>query len=250
MSKRKEYQVSLNLLGSLDENLHVGSFSSNWWEAQQTNNVSDTDTNISNLYPICVNMKTATILQDTEFTLTIVQGNKSSFQQLGYICKAKGKKSTVFDNSSPAISTLYQELFGSKTKFSRPLIMGHNKLEINEQLLKNIHFHPFNCKLEKFQLFVYGIGISSDKQLHNTGPVWQKINKFKEYKGIDLFGITHSQVQSLIQTMCVPKCQPEEWGDADKTEALKKNSIIEITDTLKNLHSQNHVLNDREMKAW
>ncbi|CAJ0915555.1 15313_t:CDS:2, partial [Entrophospora sp. SA101] len=143
MSKRKEHQVSLNSLGSLDENLHFGPFSSNWWEAQQTNNVSDTDTNISNLYPICVKMKTTTILQDTEFTFTIVQA---------------------------AITTLYQELFGSKNKFSGPLIMGHNKLEINEQLLKNIHFCPFNCKLEKFQLFVYGIGISSDKKLHNAGP--------------------------------------------------------------------------------
>ncbi|CAJ0632879.1 3002_t:CDS:2 [Entrophospora sp. SA101] len=163
-------KVSLNSLGSLGENLHFGPFSSNWWEARQTNNVSDTDTNISNLYPICVNMKTTTILQDTEFTFTIVQGNKSSLQQPGYICKAKGKKSTVFDNPSAAITTLYQELFGSKTKFSGALIMGHNKLEINEQLLKNIHFCPFNCKLEKFQLFVYGIGISSDKQLHNSGP--------------------------------------------------------------------------------
>src|SRR6185369_11990893 len=154
MSKRKEYQVSLNSLGSLVEDLHFGPFSSDWWEVRRTNNV---DTNVSNLYPIRVNMKTTVILQDTEFTLTIVQGYENSLQP-GYICEAKGRRSNIFDNSSAAITTLYQELFGSKTKFSGPLIMGHDKMEINEQLLKDIHFRPFNCKLEKFQLFIYGIG--------------------------------------------------------------------------------------------
>src|SRR5688572_10809926 len=100
MSKKKEYQVSLNSLGFLDENLHFGPFSRNWWETRQTNNTE--------LYPIRVNMKTTVILRGTEFTLTIVQGNSNSLQQPGYICEAKGKKGIVFDNSSAAITTLYQ----------------------------------------------------------------------------------------------------------------------------------------------
>src|SRR6185369_10246774 len=246
--------------------------------------------------------------------------------QPGYICEAKGRRSNIFDNSSAAITTLYQELFGSKTKFSGPLIMGHDKMEINEQLLKDIHFRPFNCKLEKFQLFIYGIGVSFDNQMYDVGPgfkssfyysigkekkrtlvvqeiteknssvkmyqdyelvstyignnpneVWQKIKKidvFKDYEGVYLFGITHSQVQSLIKTMHIPKCQPKEWNDFDKMQTLwnyhlkkytsssilwheffikwqnEKKTVIEITDALKNLYPQNHVFNIREMRAW
>src|SRR5688572_3446395 len=126
MSKRKTYQVSLVSLGSLNENLHFGPFSQNWWESRQ-DNICDNET--SGLYPIRINMKTLVFLQNTEFITTTVQGCNSFLQQPGYICEAKNTISNIFDNPSAAITTLYQQLFGSKTRFSGSLIMGHDKTE-------------------------------------------------------------------------------------------------------------------------
>ncbi|PKK55805.1 hypothetical protein RhiirC2_801475 [Rhizophagus irregularis] len=50
-------------------------------------------------------------------------------QQPGYICEAGDLKSTVFNNPSGAVTTLYQQLFKSGTRFSGPLIMSHDKME-------------------------------------------------------------------------------------------------------------------------
>ena len=76
MGKRKEYQVSLVSLGFINENLHYGPFSRDWWE---TRYVKDT-TKTSNFYPIRINMKTLVVLQNTHFFITIIQGHTGSMQ--------------------------------------------------------------------------------------------------------------------------------------------------------------------------
>jgi hypothetical protein len=166
MGKQKEYQVNLVSFGFIDENLHYGPFSRDWWETRCVKNT----TKIPNLYPICINMKTLVILQNTHFFVTVIQGHIGSLQQPGYIYEAGDLKSAVFNNPSGTITTLYQQLFKSNTRFSGSLIMGYDKMEIGEQLLKNVNFRPFCCCLGKFWLFVYGIGISSDEQLYYTSP--------------------------------------------------------------------------------
>ncbi|CAJ0627836.1 10370_t:CDS:2, partial [Entrophospora sp. SA101] len=74
--------------------------------------------------------------------------------------------------------------------------------------------------------------------------------------------------------MHIPKCLPEEWNNVNKMETLwnyylrkctlasvqwseffikwqsEKNSVIKITDALKNLYPENHVFGDREIQAW
>ncbi|CAJ0901740.1 8196_t:CDS:1, partial [Entrophospora sp. SA101] len=51
-----------------------------------------------------------------------------------------------------------------------PLIIGHDKPEINNQLLTDVIFCPFNCMYNKFTIFIYGIGVSSDDGMCNVGP--------------------------------------------------------------------------------
>src|SRR6266487_1760043 len=155
MGRSKDYPVSLISVGSLKENLHFGDFSQNWWETRQSNNSNDIDS-ISILYPIRIGMETMVILNETRFFITVVQGCEGSLYEPGYICEVNGKKSEVLSNSSAAITNIYQELFSSKSKFSGPLIMGHNKPEINEQILADVTFHPFNCMFSNIQLFIYG----------------------------------------------------------------------------------------------
>jgi hypothetical protein len=163
MSKRKNYTVSLVSPGLLKENLHFGDFSRYWWETRQTD-----DNSI--LYPIRINMKTLVILNKTHFFVTNVEGHNECLHKPGYICEANSLTSNIFDNSSAAVNTLYQQLFTSETKHSGPLVTGHDKPEINNQLLTDIMFHPFNCIYNKFTIFIYGIGASSDGELCYAGP--------------------------------------------------------------------------------
>ncbi|CAJ0750034.1 22472_t:CDS:10, partial [Entrophospora sp. SA101] len=59
------------------------------------------------------------------------------------MCEANGLASDVFDNSSAAII---------------------------HYINKDITFHPFNCIYDKFTIFIYGIGASSDDELYYAGP--------------------------------------------------------------------------------
>ncbi|CAG8740932.1 10259_t:CDS:2 [Funneliformis caledonium] len=131
-----------------------------------------------------------------------------------YICEAEDLTSAIFNNSSAAVTTLYQRLFKNNSKFSGPLIMGHDKIEISEQLLKGVTFRLFVCFIRKFWLFVYGIGVFSEEQLYYAVSVLQ------EHKGIDLFGISHPQIQTFIQILLIPRYQSEEWHIINKMQAL------------------------------
>ncbi len=51
--------------------------------------------------------------------------------------------SPICDTPSGAINFLYQTLFSSKTRFSGPLICGYDNMEINKQILEDIHFQPY-----------------------------------------------------------------------------------------------------------
>jgi hypothetical protein len=269
-------------------------------------------------------MKTLVILNKTHFFITVVEGYKDCLHKPGYICEANSLTSNIFDNASAAINTLYKQLFPfSETKYSGPLIMGHDKPEINDLLLTDVMFHPFNCMYNKFTVFIYGIGASSDDEMYNVGPgfksafvcmigyekkstlfvqeinyensivkiyqdhelvstyvgsspndVWEKVGYLKNHKGIDLFSINQSQVQSFLQMIHVPTCLPEEWNMAGKMEPLwnyhlrkctlasvpwneffiewynDKKTTIEITTALKKIYPPNHEFKEREMRAW
>ncbi|CAJ0845513.1 9586_t:CDS:10 [Entrophospora sp. SA101] len=162
----KDLEETEKWLGSIlnYENLHFGDFSQYWWETRQTDNDSI-------LYPIRINMKTLVILNKTHFFITIIEGHKDCLHKPGYICEANNLTSDIFDNVSAAVTTLYKQLFpSSETKFSGPLIIGHDKPEINNQLLTDVIFCPFNCMYNKFTIFIYGIGVSSDDGMCNVGP--------------------------------------------------------------------------------
>src|ERR1044071_8219758 len=100
MGKRKVYQVCLVSPDVLDENLHYGPFSRDWWETRCTNNTNKT----SSLYPIRINMKTLVFLRDTQFIITVVKGHAGSLQQPGYICEAENLTSAIFNNPSAAVT--------------------------------------------------------------------------------------------------------------------------------------------------
>jgi len=88
-------------------------------------------------------MKTLITPNETNFINTVVKGNSVSAVQSGYVCEANRIMSPICDTPSGAINFLYQTLFSSKIRFSGPLICGYDNMEINKQILEDIHFQPY-----------------------------------------------------------------------------------------------------------
>jgi hypothetical protein len=158
MSKGKQYDVLLVKVGKIDEELHFGAFGRFWWQSRDTI-----------LYPIRLEMKTLVILNGTNFINTVVKGNSVSTVQPGYVCEANGITSPVYDTPSGAINFLYQTLFTSKTRFSGPLILGYDNMEINKRILEDIPFQPYTLTVDNLQIFVGMIGVSDRENLGYAG---------------------------------------------------------------------------------
>ena len=58
----------------------------------------------------------------------------------------------------------YKHYFGTKMKFSGPLVMGFDQAAIIEQLLEDIQFWSFEFFVEWFRIVVFGIGVSQNQK--------------------------------------------------------------------------------------
>ena len=85
MSKHKQYVVTLVMSGSIDPKLHFEPFSRDWWVLRH----NDIITEEKFLYPIRLNMKTLTIINNCDFIITVVEENSEHLVQPGYVCKCK-----------------------------------------------------------------------------------------------------------------------------------------------------------------
>jgi hypothetical protein len=145
MSKRKKYNVSLISAGIINSELHFGPFLHSWW----TINNQETEF----LVPIRLHMKILTTLNEQDFIITVVKGNKEHSKQPGYFCTCDAFSTSEPSNSSSnAITTVYQQIFHTKTKFSGPMVMGFEKPDIYEKLLEDILFRPYFINLELIRI--------------------------------------------------------------------------------------------------
>lgn len=164
MLKSKNIEVTLIAVGKLIESIHYGPFSRYWWVSR-----SESATN-TKLIPIRVGQKTRTFLNGREFIIRVVVGNKESAKQPGYCCESGTFSSNVENSASEAVSSLYAQIFQTKTRKSGHMVIGYDNENIVEQLQEDVIFFPFNFYLEKIKIFVYGIGTSSKPEFHNAGP--------------------------------------------------------------------------------
>ncbi|CAG8614939.1 13118_t:CDS:2, partial [Cetraspora pellucida] len=144
----------------INENFHYGSFSRFWWRE------NDTKKENGSLFPIRIGQKTATILNEQKFIVTVAVGYPSAPFLPGYQCYCGSIISEIVANPSTAISTVYANIFKNKTRVSGPLVIGWTNEKIISQLLFDIIFYPFFFSLNsKMQIFVFGIGMSSHQNL-------------------------------------------------------------------------------------
>ncbi|RIB20250.1 hypothetical protein C2G38_2179769 [Gigaspora rosea] len=282
MTKYKKYVVTLILPGNIIQDLHFGAFSRNWWLSRP-----DDNSTCLSLYSIRVGMKTLTTINNKDFIITVVQNNEF---KPSYICQSDGIYSKICENSTTAITSVYQRIFSVATKHAGPLIMGFDQHIISDQLLSDITFRPFSFKLDKLNLLIFVLenliilnGIIVKKvrvyqatqevaMFKNTSPntIWQQIGILSQYTELELFGLAHKITYEAIKE--IPSCTSLDWNNEIFEKVFqyhlkrrlspninwrkffiswsKQNHIIELHQKLKEIYSKEQVIEEREWRAW
>ena len=162
---RRELSVKLISSGTIDSNLHFGPFAQDWWfESTIQNSIGSKP-----LIPIRVGMRTQVELNNRNFILHVVQGNLNNSCQPGYICESGNDTSKIETTATQAISSLYQSIFNTRTRYSGTLVMGLENIDIINQLLVDVEFQPFSIKVDSYNVLVFSVGISLQKDWLGAG---------------------------------------------------------------------------------
>ena len=105
--------LSVQLLSSgiIDPDLHYGIHAKAWWfQASRDSNI------IFFWNPICIGMKTQFVLNNKNFILRVIKGNKFNASHPGYCCQCDEISGEVESNPTNAVSNLYQQIFQSSKK--------------------------------------------------------------------------------------------------------------------------------------
>ena len=178
MSKSHITLGKLITIGSIEPNLHYGPYLRDWWFFSKEKNQNNQP-----YYPIPIRLGLEIMVQlnNKPFIIRVVQNVHSSLQP-GYICEGSGQSSGINTSATAAITSVYQSIFKSKTKYARLSYLGLNQPEIAQKLLEGVTFYPFSIMLEKIIVFVNCLG----KITSNTNKVGHNYaaSLFYKYKGI------------------------------------------------------------------
>jgi hypothetical protein len=166
MPRQQNISVSLVSTGKLTENIHYGPFSRYWWTPNSGNATSEAE---RQLIPIRVGQKTRIFLNNREFIVRVVVGNKESPNHPGYCCESGEFSSDVETSATEAISGLYARMFHNKTRKSGAIAMGYDNKNIIEELQEDVPYFPFFVTLDKIKIFVSRLGTPSKYAFHNAG---------------------------------------------------------------------------------
>ncbi|POG57757.1 hypothetical protein GLOIN_2v1791345 [Rhizophagus irregularis DAOM 181602=DAOM 197198] len=260
-SQTKSYNTTLLTTGKIILEIHYGHFSREWWIATE-NNINDQATR---LVPIRLGMQTLTKLNSYEFIIVVLGADIEitpgpRYQANCYFINNELINGDICTNSSFAITSLYKRLFGTKTKFSGPLVMGFDQEIIVEKLLKDVKFQPFEFFVGRLQIVVFGIGISNSQEWNYAGEgyqssfidnvnkklflyvqtftakksdVWSQVDYKPKFDANKLFGVDNEYTQTLISKLQIPSCTPEEWNNLPLLQQifeyhLKKRTISDV----------------------
>ena len=114
------------------------------------------------------------------FIIRIVHHIHSPLQP-GYICEGKGQSSGIVKSASKAITSVYQSVFGTKTKYAELSYLGLEQPDTVQKLLEEIIFRPFIIETENISIFVGCLG----KIWSNTKVIGYNYSAslFYKYKG-------------------------------------------------------------------
>ncbi|CAB4397593.1 unnamed protein product [Rhizophagus irregularis] len=244
-SQTKSYNTTLLTTGKIIPEIHYGHFFREWWIATE-NNINDQATR---LVPIRLGMQTLTKLNGYEFIIVVLGADIEitpgpRYQANCYFINNELINGDICTNSSFAITSLYKRLFGIKTKFSGPLVMGFDQEIIVEQLLKDVQFQPFEFFVGRLRIVVFGIGISNSQEWNYAGEGYQSsfidnVNK-KLFLYVQTFTakkciLTVYEDNKLRKIIC-GKTSADVWSQVDYKPEFDANKLFgvdnEYTQTL------------------
>ncbi|CAB4481821.1 unnamed protein product [Rhizophagus irregularis] len=234
MKKHRQVNVSLISPGELVEALHYGPYSRYWWHLLSDLNK---DSNETVYLPIRVQQKSKIILNEHEFIVTIVAGNKENNNFLpGYLCQSENIVEIANDPTN-AISEVYFKIFETKTRYSGVQIMGWNDENIIKELCKDVFFVPRLISLEQIKIFVYGVGYSSRTDWFYAGLGYKSSLLYK-YHGntMVLFISKIEETKCILEIHQNQKCKRiiegespiDVWKNSDLIKKFNGNQLFGI----------------------
>src|SRR5438034_8869453 len=151
MSKSHITPGKLVATSSIVPELHYGPYLRDWWVFSKEKTQD---------YPIplrLVGLEVMIQLNNSPFIIRIVRNVHSSLQP-GYICEGRGQSSGITTSASTAITSVYQSVFRSKTKFAGLSYLGIDQPETAQKLLEGVTFRPFIVELDGITVFVSCLG--------------------------------------------------------------------------------------------
>lgn len=136
--------------GAIVPELHYGPYLRDWWI------FSDEENSICPI-PLRLGLEIMLQLNKQPFIIRVVRNVYSSLQP-GYICEGKGQSSGITESASKAMTSVYQSVFGTQTKFSGLSYLGLEQPETAQKLLEGITFRPFIIDTENISIFVGCLG--------------------------------------------------------------------------------------------
>ncbi|PKY13181.1 hypothetical protein RhiirB3_465254 [Rhizophagus irregularis] len=167
MSRQHEYPTVLLAKGIISPELHYGVFARNWWFQKASKN-KQTRFAQQLIIPYRLHMRVSCELNGENFIISIVQNTTSPFEP-GFVCTCNETSTEISASASTAITTLYQKIFGKKTEYSGPVIMGFYNDQIIEKLMQDITFFPIYLKIQSFLVVVSNIGYSKNNGCCGAG---------------------------------------------------------------------------------
>ncbi|EXX59348.1 hypothetical protein RirG_189890 [Rhizophagus irregularis DAOM 197198w] len=246
MKKHRQADVSLISPGELVEALHYGPYSRYWWHFLSDLNK---DSNETVYLPIRVQQKSKIILNEHEFIVTIVAGNKENNNFLpGYLCQSENIVEIANDPTN-AISEVYFKIFETKTRYSGVQIMGWNDENIIKELCKDVFFVPRLISLEQIKIFVYGVGYSSRTDWFYAGPGYKSSLLYNKYRGntMALFISKIEETKCILEIHQNQKCKRIIEGESPIDQ---ESPLIELNNELQEIYPVDYQFSSRELGAW
>ena len=184
--------------GTIVPELHYGPYLRDWWVFSEEDS----------FYPIPIRLGLEIMIQlnKNPFIIRVVRSIHSPLQP-GYICEGSGQSSGIVTSASTAITSVYQSVYGTKTKFSGLAYLGLDKKKTTQKLLENITFRPFIIKLENIFIFVGSLGNITHSNSNKVGNYYTAslFHKYKTKQSVfsqcvnnDLYSITIYQDSQIV----------------------------------------------------
>lgn len=214
MSKLRQPNISLISPGVLVEKLHYGVYSCYWWHPLPDSNKENTS-----YFPVRVNQKIKILLNNYEFTVTVVVGNKDNNEFLpGYLCQCETIAELANDPTN-AISNVYFKIFGTETRYSGTIIMGWNNKDIIKELCEDVSFIPHSFFVGQIKIFVYRVGYSSRTDWFHAGP---------GYSSSLLYRFNGNRLAIFVSKIEDTSCILEIYQDQELKKIIKGENPIDV----------------------